>query len=104
MKSAKLEWALDNKIEAHSLVCEGLKQFPEADKLWMMKGQLEHEMNRIDDARSTYQEGTKKCPESIPLWILLADLELSLKNTTKVNFRVVPIIQWDIRNPDFIYS
>ena len=38
MKSAKLEWALENLREAHQLVVEGIELFPEADKLWMMKG------------------------------------------------------------------
>lgn len=84
MKSAKLEWALQRTEEAHSLVKEGLRQFPDSAKLWMMKGQLEHQGGRVEEARSTYTEGTKRCPDSIPLWILLADLELAVNNTTKV--------------------
>jgi len=84
MKSTKLEWALENIQEAYSLVKEGIAQFSDCDKLWMMKGQLEQfSLKKIDSARTTYTEGTKLCPSSIPLWILLADLELSVKNTTK---------------------
>jgi len=83
MKSAKLEWALSKVGEAHLLVVEGLRQFPTAHKLWMMKGQLELSLKKVEEARGTFTEGTKKCPDSIALWILLADLELSVKNTTK---------------------
>merc|ERR1719369_1798240 len=70
MKSAKLEWALEKVQEALVLVEEGLKLFPDTDKLWMMRGQLEVQLGMVDAARSTYTEGTKKCPESIPLWLL----------------------------------
>merc|ERR1719495_2395929 len=56
MKSAKLEWALEDPKEALRLVEKGLKSFPDADKLWMMKGQLELELDRVDDARATYTE------------------------------------------------
>ena len=41
MKSAKLEWALEQLPEALALVQEGLAKFGESDKLWMMKGQLQ---------------------------------------------------------------
>ena len=82
MKSAKLEWALDNLREAHDLVVDGLEHFPEADKLWMMKGQLEVARGKLAQARATYQAGTKKCPTSIPLWGLLTDLELQEGNIT----------------------
>lgn len=83
MKSAKLEWALDDKTEALRLIENGLKAFPDAPKLWMMKGQLEQTRGRIEEARAAYTEGSKRCPDSIPLWTLLADLELAEKNITK---------------------
>merc|ERR1719221_433317 len=62
MKSAKLEWALEKPKEALRLVEDGLTSFPDADKLWMMKGQLECELGKIDKARQTYTDATKKCP------------------------------------------
>merc|ERR1712142_728196 len=58
MKSTKLEWALGNTQEALALVQEGIKQFPKTDKLWMMLGQIQHQLNMIDEARTTYNEGT----------------------------------------------
>jgi len=83
MKSARLEWALDNKEDALILVKEGLKNFSDSDKLWMMKGQLEIEMGNVVQARDTFIEGTKTVPDSIPLWKLLAELEIKNKNMTK---------------------
>merc|ERR1719323_2957053 len=71
-----LEWALENPREALALVEEGLNSFPTADKLWMMKGQLETGMGKVDLARQSYSEATKKCPESIPLWLLNPQLWL----------------------------
>jgi len=83
MKSAKLEWALDAAVEALDLVVQGLQHFPESDKLWMMKGQLEVEQSKVDKARQTYTEGTKKCPDSIAMWLLLANLECEENAMTK---------------------
>jgi pre-mRNA-processing factor 6 len=101
MKSTKLEWALDNIQEAYSLVKEGLAQFPDSDKLWMMKGQLEqYSLKNVDKARSTYTEGTKACPSSIPLWTLLADLELDLKNTTKARSVIEKARLRNPKNPE----
>ena len=97
MKSAKLEWALDALPEALLLVQEGLTKFQDSDKLWMMKGQLQVNLerkedviihnilhikvslDRLEDARATYTEATKTCKDSIPLWLLLADLEVSFE-------------------------
>lgn len=83
MKSAKLEWQLNELTKAMDLVNSGLKQFPEFDKLWMMKGQLLDQQMFHDLAREAYQEGLKKCPNSIPLWILLAKLELKCDQVIK---------------------
>merc|ERR1711997_652364 len=55
MKSAKLEWQLANREEALKLVIGGLNKFSEtADKLWMMKAQLELELGLIHEAKSTF--------------------------------------------------
>ncbi len=40
IKSAKLEWALEELKDALKLVEGGLELFPETDKLWMMKAQV----------------------------------------------------------------
>ncbi|XP_018318977.1 pre-mRNA-processing factor 6 isoform X2 [Agrilus planipennis] len=64
MKSAKLEWALNNLDAALNLLDEALKVFPDFPKLWMMMGQIYEQKQEI-----------KKCPNSIPLWLLLSRLE-----------------------------
>ena len=40
MKSAHLEWALKNLDIAKKILDDGLKQFSDFPKLWMMKGQI----------------------------------------------------------------
>lgn len=75
MKSAKLEWALDNLVEALSLLDEAVKVFPEFAKLWMMKGQIEEQQSYFEKAAETYNQGIKTCPTAIPLWQLLSSLE-----------------------------
>ncbi|XP_023221900.1 pre-mRNA-processing factor 6-like [Centruroides sculpturatus] len=75
MKSVKLEWALGDLIEAKNLLEEGLKLYPDFAKLWMMKGQILEQENKIDEAREAYNLGLKKCPTSIPVWLLLSQLE-----------------------------
>lgn len=83
MKSAKLEWQLNELTKAMDLVNAGLKQFPEFPKLWMMKGQLLEQQMFHDLAREAFQDGIKKCPNSIPLWILLAKLEIKCDQVIK---------------------
>lgn len=75
MKSAKLEWALDNLPDALNLLEEAVKVFPEYAKLWMMKGQIEEQQNQFEHASLTYNTGLKKNQTSIPLWLLTAALE-----------------------------
>ena len=75
MKSAKLEWALDNLEEALNLLDEAVKVFPDFPRLWMIKGQIETQRGCVDAAAETYVNGLKKCPNSIPLWLLHAALE-----------------------------
>jgi pre-mRNA-processing factor 6 len=76
MKSAKLEWQLKETGKALEIIENGLKQFSDFAKLWMMKGQLYESLYQIDLAREAYQDGVKKCAQCIPLWILLANLEI----------------------------
>lgn len=75
MKSAKLEWALDNLPDALTLLEEAVKVFPDFAKLWMMKGQIEEQQNQLERASATYNTGLKKNQASIPLWLLTAALE-----------------------------
>ncbi|KAL0275367.1 UNVERIFIED_CONTAM: hypothetical protein PYX00_003230 [Menopon gallinae] len=75
MKSAKLEWALNDLDRAHSLLDEAIRVFPDYSKLWLMKGQIEEQQGALDKALETYNAGIKKCPTSVPLWRLLANVE-----------------------------
>ena len=75
MKSAKLEWALGAIEESKLLLEQGLKDYPNFPKLWMMMGQIAEQENQIDEARKVYQSGVKQNPNSIHLWILLSKLE-----------------------------
>ncbi|XP_040565039.1 pre-mRNA-processing factor 6 [Lepeophtheirus salmonis] len=83
MKSAKLEWGLEDKEEALRLVNEGIELFPEAEKLRLMKSQLELQLARKEDARDTYNVTIKKCTSCIPAWCELADLEVNEGNVTR---------------------
>lgn len=83
MKSAKLEWQLNELGKALEFVENGLKMFPEFPKLWMMKGQLYEQQLFHDLAREAYQDGIKKCQNCVELWILLANLELNLNQIIK---------------------
>ncbi|XP_076670818.1 pre-mRNA processing factor 6 [Andrena cerasifolii] len=83
MKSAKLEWALNNLDAALLLLKEALEAFDDFPKLWLMKGQIEEQQGNLDKALDTYTQAIKKCPSSIPLWRLLAQLEHRKGQVTK---------------------
>lgn len=57
MKSAKLEWALNDLDAALNLLDEAAKSFPEFPKLWMMKGQIEEQKKQLSKALDTYNAG-----------------------------------------------
>lgn len=57
MKSAKLEWALNNLDAALELLVEAIKVYPDFSKLVMMKGQIEEQLNQLDEAYLTYNTG-----------------------------------------------
>lgn len=76
MKSAKLEWQLNELDRAMQIINQGLESFGEFAKLWMMKGQLYEKKMLFDKAREAYQDGLRKCANSIPLWLLYSNLEL----------------------------
>lgn len=57
MKSARLEWALNDLDAALKLLEEASKTFPEFAKLWMMKGQIEEQKKEFSKALDTYNAG-----------------------------------------------
>lgn len=83
MKSAKLEWCLDNLDEALKLLAEAVEVFPTFHKLWLMKGQIEEQKGELDGAHETYNNALKECPTSVPLWLSLSRLEEKQQKVTK---------------------
>ncbi|KAF6200949.1 hypothetical protein GE061_005396 [Apolygus lucorum] len=83
MKSAKLEWCLDNLETASKLLDEAIKVFPDYAKLWMMKGQIDEQQGETDKAWETYNIASKKCQHSVPIWIMMSSLEEKRKQLTK---------------------
>lgn len=57
MKSAKLEWALNNLEDALKLIDEALGNFDDFPKLWLMKGQIKEQQGYLDQAIETYNLG-----------------------------------------------
>ena len=57
MKSAKLEWALDQLPAALNLLEDGIKAFPDFAKLWMMRGQILEGLGRDAEAKEVYGQG-----------------------------------------------
>ena len=74
MKSAKLEWCLNDLDAAKEFVDKGVKMYPDFPKLWMMKGQLEELKGLTNEALQTYSESVKINKYSITLWILFSRL------------------------------
>jgi pre-mRNA-processing factor 6 len=84
MKSAVLERILKSYDRALELLDQGIKQFPEFTKLWIIKGQIyEDDLKDIDSARSHFESATKRLPRETLLWILSSRLEESAGLPTK---------------------
>lgn len=75
VKSVAFERQQGNDETALELVNEALQIYPKADKLWMMKGQIYENANKLPQAREAYNTGTRACPKSVPLWLLASRLE-----------------------------
>lgn len=60
MKSAKLEWALNDLDAALKLLDEGLQVFPDFPKLWMMVGQIYEQKGDSSKAFDAYNNGVSK--------------------------------------------
>ncbi|KAF9206315.1 hypothetical protein BGZ49_002663 [Haplosporangium sp. Z 27] len=83
MKSVVLERQLGKITEALQLLDQGLLKYPNADKLWMIRGQILVDRGDIQKARENYVKALKSCPKSIPLWILTSRLEEKAGALTK---------------------
>ncbi|PNH40771.1 hypothetical protein VD0004_g6277 [Verticillium dahliae] len=75
MKSVVFERVLGNTDAALDLVQQALQYFPAAAKLWMLKGQIYEDLDKLGQAREAYSTGVKAVPASVPLWLLYARLE-----------------------------
>lgn len=108
MKSALLEWEVGEFDAERKMLEEGLRRYPEFDKMWMMLGQMEvrarargqggrrpcpssadglcgaqEERGGDVAARDAYRQGLRNCPTSVPLWQLAARLELRTNGVVK---------------------
>jgi pre-mRNA-processing factor 6 len=75
IKSAVFERQHGTAEDALRTTEEAIAKFPEADKLYMIKGQILDSLGNVSGAREAYAAGTRKVPTSIPLWLLAARLE-----------------------------
>lgn len=57
MKSAKLEWSLNDLSASIQLLEEAQKVFPDFPKLWMMTGQIYEQKNDFQAAYDSYNSG-----------------------------------------------
>lgn len=77
-KSVVFERVLGNTETALDLTLRALQLFPQAAKLWMLKGQIYEDLGRTDQAREAYATGVKAVPKSVPLWLMYSRLEAGL--------------------------
>lgn len=60
MKSAKLEWCLNDLKAALKLLDEAINMFPDFPKLWMMQGQIYEQMEDFSKAFDAYNSGVSR--------------------------------------------
>uniref|UniRef100_A0A1I7SA43 Pre-mRNA-processing factor 6 n=1 Tax=Bursaphelenchus xylophilus TaxID=6326 RepID=A0A1I7SA43_BURXY len=77
LKSARLEWCLEDLAAAEELLKEGIQKYPDFEKFFLMLGQLYEQQKRFDEARKAFTTGTRRCPNSIINWLLLIRFEES---------------------------
>ncbi|KND89583.1 Pre-mRNA-splicing factor prp1 [Tolypocladium ophioglossoides CBS 100239] len=75
MKSVAFERVQGDNEAALDMVLKALQQFPATPKLWMQKGQIYEDLDKIGLAREAYATGVKAVPKSVPLWLLYSRLE-----------------------------
>uniref|UniRef100_A0A915HP56 Pre-mRNA splicing factor n=1 Tax=Romanomermis culicivorax TaxID=13658 RepID=A0A915HP56_ROMCU len=83
MKSARLEWCLNDMKTTEVLLDQGLKMYSDCAKLWMMSGQVKEQLGNVENARKVYIDGLKHCPNSVALWLLAVKLEVKNNNIIK---------------------
>mmetsp|Transcript_23097 Transcript_23097/g.56930 ORF Transcript_23097/g.56930 Transcript_23097/m.56930 type:complete len:966 (-) Transcript_23097:92-2989(-) len=83
MQSAILEREAGETAALLVLLQEGLKKYPNFDKMWMMLVQAHRKANNIDKAREAYAEGCVKCPRSINLWLVAVRFEIEAGQVNK---------------------
>jgi pre-mRNA-processing factor 6 len=82
MKSALLEREEGNYEEALLLIDQGVKEYPDFAKLYMMGGQIcaddlspKKIYANLEKSRRWFQKGLSKCPNNVILWILASRVE-----------------------------
>ena len=67
MKSARLEWALEQLPAALRLLEDGVRAFPDFAKLWMMRGQILESLGRDAEAKEVYGPGVSEVKWTIAM-------------------------------------
>ena len=80
MKSAKLERVLKEDQRERELLDEGLKQWPDAWKLHLMKAQWLQRAHDVQGTREAYKQAIRHCPHVAVLYVQYATFEMSLIN------------------------
>lgn len=75
MRSVVFERVRGRLDDALDLVGQALQLFPQAPKLWMLKGQIWEDLGKLPHAREAYATGVRACSKSVPLWLLYSRLE-----------------------------
>lgn len=75
MKAAVLERAMGDTTKEKAILDQALQSYPQSDKLWMMRGQLESRAQRPTAALEIFTQGLKNCPKSDALWLCAAAAE-----------------------------
>ncbi|KAK3325163.1 PRP1 splicing factor, N-terminal-domain-containing protein [Apodospora peruviana] len=83
IRSVAFERQLGDNEEALNLVIKALDIFPQAAKLWMMKGQIYEDLGMLPQAREAYSTGVRQVPSSVPMWLLYSRLEERAGNVVK---------------------
>lgn len=55
LKSALLEWELNNYEEEEKILSEAIKKYPTFDKYYMMLGQMKEEIHKDQEAMIAYR-------------------------------------------------
>ena len=95
MKSAKLERVLGDRARERELIDDGLRQWPDAWKMWLMKAQALQRDGDAHAVRDAYKQAVKHCPHVAVLWVEYAKFEMSLVGRTAGAGLAAPSVQAD---------